>query len=81
MGYSERVELASELLRPDEGNFSGVGRSIPKREKGAVDKMKRIKIVGLCLVAVFAMTAVAASGAQAAPEYFHVREGFAEEHR
>jgi hypothetical protein len=33
--------------------------------------MKRIRIVGLCLVAVFAMTAVAASSASAAgPEYF-----------
>jgi hypothetical protein len=33
--------------------------------------MKRIKIVGLCLIAVFAMTAVAAASASAAgPEYF-----------
>jgi hypothetical protein len=32
--------------------------------------MKRIKIVGLCLVAVFAMTAFAASAAQANPTYF-----------
>jgi hypothetical protein len=33
--------------------------------------MKRIKIVGLCLIAVFAMTAVAVSSASAAgPEYF-----------
>jgi len=32
--------------------------------------MKRIRIVGLCLVAVFAMAAVAASAAQAAPTYF-----------
>jgi hypothetical protein len=32
--------------------------------------MKRIRIVGLCLIAVFALSAVAASGASAAPEYF-----------
>jgi hypothetical protein len=32
--------------------------------------MKRIRIVGLCVVAVLAMAAVAASAAQAAPEYF-----------
>lgn len=32
--------------------------------------MKRIKIVGLCLIAVFAMTAVAAASASASPTYF-----------
>ena len=32
--------------------------------------MKRIKVVGLCLVAAFAMTAFVASAAQAQPTYF-----------
>jgi hypothetical protein len=31
--------------------------------------MKRIKIVGMCLVAVFALSALVASSASAAPEY------------
>jgi len=57
------MELASEHLRPDEG--ISWGRSFYFLEgKGAVDKMKRISVVvGLCLAAIFAVSALGASSA------------------
>jgi hypothetical protein len=49
------------------GGFQG-RRIGSKQGKGAVENMKRIRIVGLCLVAMFAFSAVAAATASAAPE-------------
>jgi hypothetical protein len=63
--HGARVRYArGRRVRPRQGRDLG-GRSMDTRGKGAVESMRYLRMLGLCLVAVFAVGAIMAAGASA----------------